>query len=191
MPLRLGQVIVSEVHRANPLSRLIAWRTGSRVTHAMIYVGRNKVIEAVWPQVRWANLDEKLAAWKAEDQAYAFLDLPGIKLNQRAEVAWQAMQFVGRIYDVGQMAIFAVTGRFWHDGSGTQVCSRNVTASYAPVADLFDAETLAKYYPANSPRLANLRAGAATPGDLLTSKLEVVDFVPSSTVRTIADFHTP
>lgn len=191
MTLRIGQVLVSEVHHSNPLSRLIAWRTGSRITHAMIYVGRNKVIEAVWPQVRWADLDSKIADWKTEDQAWAVLDLPGVKLNQRAEVQWQAMQSVGRIYDVGQLAIFALTGRFWHDGPGTQVCTRLVTASYAPVADLFDAETLAKNYPAHFPRLANLRAGAATPGDLLKSKLEVVDFVPSSTVRSIADFHTP
>ena len=188
--LRMGQVVVTEMNRHNVLSRAIARVTRSVVTHSFMALGSTYGIEAVFPRVRVIDTAEKLAHLKANDQAYAVLDLPTSTLGQRYNAVIKALTYEGRFYDVGQLLMYGLTHKFWNDGSGTLICSRLVTASYLEGANisLFPDELLASKYGETHPRLANLRAGYATPADLLLSKLEVVDFVPSSHSPTLAAF---
>lgn len=188
--MRMAQVIVTEMNRHNVLSRAIAHTTHSVVTHCFMALGASYGIEATFPRVRTFNLDEKLDELRANDQAYAVLDIPSLTLGQRYNAVVKALSYEGRFYDVGQMLLYALTHKFWNDGTGTLLCSRLVTAAYLEGAkvSLFPEDLLAAKYGETHPRLANLRAGYATPADLLASKLEVVDFVPSSHSATLAAF---
>lgn len=188
--LRMGQVVVTEMNRHNVLSRAIARATRSVVTHSFMALGAEYGIEAVFPRVRVINTTEKLSHLRDNDQAYAILEVPGSTLGQRYNAVLKALSYEGRFYDVGQLLLYALTHKFWNDGSGTLLCSRLITASYLEGAaiSLFPDELLASKYGETHPRIANLRAGYATPADLLLSKLDVVDFVPSSHSPTLAAF---
>jgi hypothetical protein len=188
--LKMGQVVVTEVNRHNVLSRAISHCTRSVVTHAFLSTGGDYAIEAAFPKVRVISVEERLAHLRANDQAYAVLDLPGITVGKRYLVGTKAHEYVGHNYDVGQALLYAFTNKFWNDGTGTLLCSRLVTASYLSGAkiDLFPEELLAQKYDDSNPRLDNLRAGYAVPADLLHSKLEVVDFVPSSHSQSLDAF---
>lgn len=189
MQFREGQVIVSEGNRKSLISKGIAFYTGSWATHAFIYVGNGQGVEATFPRVRYLDVNKRIEELKRKNRAFVVLELPGITDDLRTAVARKAETYVGRFYDVGQLLVYMLLGKFWKDGTGTLVCSRLVTAAHYSVGEvLFDEETLAKYYPPCHPRLDNLRRGYATPVDLLTSRLEVVDFCPSSRIRKIEDF---
>lgn len=187
--LRPAQIIVTEGYRYKPLSMGIAHFTGSWATHAFIATVGGEAVEAKLPRVRTFRVEDRIRQLHRENRAYAVLDIPSLPTVQRLLIAQKATSYVGRFYDVGQLALFAVTGKFWGDGAGTVVCSRLITASFRAGAntDLFPAEVLATYPPKHR-RLDNLRDGYATPVDLLRSRLEVVDFVPSTRIKTIEEF---
>lgn len=188
--LRLAQVVVTEGTRGSLLSEGIAYCTGSWATHAFISGWGVSAVEAWFPKVRRINVVERLAQLHEQGRAYAILDLPSLTIKQRMDAVARAESYVGRYYDIGQAALFALTGKFWHDGPGTLVCSRLITAAYYAGAkeDLFDDATLAAKYSVTFPRLGNLQHGYAVPADLFNSRLEVVDFVPSSHIQSIEQF---
>lgn len=188
--LKMGQVVIQEVDRTNWLSRTVASCTHSQVTHAWIATRRGYGVEAWFPQVRIIPVKERLAELRAKDRAFAILDLPSIGQVERAAIVDKAESYIGRWYDVGQILLFLLTGEFWDDGAGTLICSRLVTASYFSGAqeNLFPDALLATEFPVTFPRLDNLRAGYVVPSDLLRSRLEVVDFRPSSHIHTVDDF---
>lgn len=188
--LRLAQIVVSEGTRSSLLSRGIAYCTGSWATHVFMAGWGTGGIEAWFPKVRLMNVNERVERLQQEDRAFAVLDIPTLTFKQRAAAVTKAMSYVGRYYDVGQVALFALTGKFWHDGPRTLMCSRLITSAYYSGAkvDVFDDATLGTHYPITFPRLANLRHGYAVPADLLNCRLEVVDFVPSSRITSLEQF---
>lgn len=189
MLLRVAQVVVTE-GKHKPWSLAIRYCTNSPATHAFLSVGRGQAVEAWMPTIRRFSATRRMEELRDQDRAFAVLDLPHLHLNDRVKIAAKAEEFVGRPYDWGQMLLFGMTGRFWQDGAGTQVCSRLITASFKDGMgiDLFPASVLATHFPPNFTRLDNLRDGAIAPVDLLKSSLEVVAFSPSSRVRDVADF---
>jgi hypothetical protein len=185
--LRLGQVVVTEGGRDSLISRGIAEFQGSWATHAFIGVGKGRAVEAHFPRVRYLNVADRVRELKAQDRAFAILDLPDLRLDRRLLTARKAEEFVGRFYDVGQVLLYALTNRFWNDGTGTLVCSRVVTGAFfgGGKENLFDGATLDRHYPVGHPRRTNLASGYATPADLLASRLQLVEFFPSSRVHTL------
>jgi uncharacterized protein YycO len=188
MATKAAQVVVTEGSHKSLISLAIRWATGSWWTHAFLVVGLEQGIEAKLPRVAPVDVQERLAELRREDRAYAILDLPSLSSPQRLAIVQQANSYIGRFYDLGQDILFALTGQFWNDGTGTLVCSRLITAAYADGAhqDLFDEATLAQQFVPTHSRLDNLRSGFAIPSDLLQSRLEVVEFVPSSRIRSLA-----
>jgi len=194
--LRAGQVVVEECNRANPFSRSIAKATRSQVTHTFIVGARGEIIEAAFPRVRRVAADAKVADLRRQQRAFAVLDVPDLNVFERLRVALKAETYVGRYYDVGQLLLYWATGQFWQDGAGTLVCSRLITASYYAGLglDLFPQRILDAHYghlKAGDPRLADLKAGYVTPVDLLWSRLELVEFVPSATTPTFEALRGP
>jgi hypothetical protein len=186
--LRIGQVVVQEAAH-DWVGRAIAHYTNSRVSHAFLATIPGQGVEAWFPRVRHVRTRARLAELYHDDRAYVVLDLPGITADQRRRVAAAAEAYVGRWYDVGQVLLYAATRRFWNDGTGTLVCSRVVTGAFRQAGiDLFSPAVIRSRRPA---RAENLRRGWATPVDLLTSRLDVVDFRPSSRVRRIVDLIFP
>jgi hypothetical protein len=159
--------------------------THQRASHSILVTGADSGVEAWFPRVREVpNLSDRLATFRDQKRAYALLDLPTLTVARRLQIARNGLSYVGRFYDIGQVVLFALTGRFWSDGAGTLVCSRLVTAAYFDAREnLFDAEVLGAL-PPDFPRCANLAQGWVTPGDLLYSRLVVREFVPSATAPT-------
>ena len=188
--LRLAQVVVTEGQRDSLISKGIARFTGSWATHVFISGWGSGGVEAWLPKVKPLDVAERLEELRSQDRAYVVLDLPSLTIKQRMAIVAKAESYIGRYYDVGQILLFALTGKFWSDGPGTLVCSRLITAAYFSGAEenLFDDLTLGTKYPLTFPRIGNLRRGYAVPSDLLNSRLEVVQFVPSSHIKSIEQF---
>jgi len=198
----IGQVFITEGDRSSFISRAVAWATGSWATHAFIVTDLDTLTEADFPLVRNASLKERLNKLERSDRAWVALDLPGINISRRCRVARKAQSYVGRFYDVGQLFVYAINklynmvfrghreGSFWRDGVGTLVCSRLVTAAYYSGigVNLFPDDLLAQHYPNGHSRLDNMRNGYVVPVDFLKSALTVVDFQPSSRIKTVEDF---
>lgn len=187
MALRLGQVLVVE-GGSGWESRGVMAATKQRATHSVLITGADRGVEAWFPRVREVpDVAARLVEYRDQKRAYAILDLPTLTLARRLQIAKNGLSYVGRFYDIGQVVLFALTGRFWSDGAGTLVCSRLVTAAYFDAREnLFDADTLTAL-PPGFPRRANLAQGWVTPGDLLYSRLVVREFVPSATAPTLHD----
>lgn len=187
--MRIGQIIVTEGERDSLISQMIAHHTGSWATHTFLVSVDGWGIEARFPFVRLMDVEARLDQLRCEDRAYVVLDIPELTEAERAGISLRAWEFLGRWYDIGQALLFILTGQFWKDGDGTLTCSRLITASYFDGAsyDLFSKDILDEKYPATHPRVRGLQRGYATPADLLTSRLEVVDFHPSSRIQSVAD----
>jgi hypothetical protein len=184
-----AQVVVIEVNRSSWFSRQVAKHTSSSVTHTIMVTGPNRGVEAHVPRVRAFDLDERFKTWQTHDQAYAVLDIPGLGLLTRQKIAAQAESYIGRWYDVGQALLFAATGGFFKDGTGTLVCSRLITGAFwGGNVNLFPGTLLDEQFPIGDARRGNVADGYAIPSDLLKSKLEVVQFQPSTRIRDVADF---
>jgi uncharacterized protein YycO len=179
--VRPGQIILTEGGRTDFVSSAIRWATGSRLTHCFIVTGRDEMVEAYVPRVRKYSLEARLRELEQENRAYYLLDLPGITLQQRCRLVERARHYVGRFYDVGQALFFGLARRFTgHDGAGTLICSRLITAVFKEALDV-DLFTTAMIEPSDT-RRAQLAAGECTPNDLLRSKLRVLRFIPSKTM---------
>lgn len=185
-----AQVIVTEGERGSCISEAIAAFTDSWATHAFLVTLGGQAVEATFPRVAPLDYAARLQLLEAQDRAYAVLDLPNITADERRAIANKVTSYIGRWYDLGQLLLFAATGRFWGDGTGTLDCSRLITGAYAEGANvnLFSEEVLEKYKTQLGDRIGNLRHGFPLPAELLTSKLEVVAFHPSSRIRAVADF---
>lgn len=188
MEYRTAQVILTECNWLNPLSRLISASEGSPITHSFIVTGQNLAVEASWPRVHKFSLSDHLSHMTEHDQAYVVLDIPELTDDDRRKVAAKAESYIGRWYDIGQALLYALTHKFWNDGTGTLLCSRLVTAAFYSGLDLslFPEVVLTAQF-ADSPKLDNLRSGYATPADLLRSKLTVVGFSPSSRFHSVEE----
>lgn len=184
MRFRRGQVIVTACNRDSVFSRAIAASSGSPVTHGWIVTGPNRAVEATFPRIRAFDIDAKLRELAKHDQAYVVLDMR-LGVKTRLDIATKAETYIGRWYDVGQILLYALTHKFWNDGSGTMVCSRLITAAYREAAgiSLFTEEILDGIE--EGVRKDNLRNGYATPADLLRSRLRIVAFNPSSRFPTL------
>jgi hypothetical protein len=179
----LGQVVVSDGPRDSFISREVSRVTRSPRTHAFIITGPDRITEAWVPRVREYSLSERLSQLHREGRGYAVLDAPWLEARNRRWIADKARSYEGRWYDLGQIALFYLTRRFWNDGDGTLVCSRLVTASYwhGGGFHLFPDWHLRKLQRdpnidqrALAARWSNLRQGYATPADLEWSQLEAV-----------------
>jgi uncharacterized protein YycO len=182
--MKQGQVVITEGNRRSLISKLIAWKTQSWWTHTLIVTGKDEAVEAVLPRVRKIKLSERLLELHEEDRAYVVLDFPTLTLQQRWRVALTTGSFVGKFYDLGQLLIYAVLGKFRNDGQGTVVCSRLVSAVYKTALgiDIWDASKT----PSDFGRLDDLRDNEVTPHDLLLrTKLQIIHFKPSSLIPSL------
>ena len=156
----------------------------------VLVLNATTAIESRFPRVRIFDLSSALAEWRAQDRAYAVLDLPDQSDETRQQIVACARTYLGRWYDVPQMVLFLLTARFWNEGVHRLVCSRLVAESYIAGGHetLFPEDLLAKRYALDDPRLDNLRMGEVAPVDFLRSRLRMIDFQPSTRVRTPAGF---
>lgn len=188
--LAVGQVVVTEGERDSCVSKAIAAFSHSWATHCFLLTGLGTAVEAKFPRVVQLDPVVRLSALRDADRAYVVLDYPGVTAPDRLRIAQRADSYVGRWYDVGQLLLFALTHRFWGDGTGTLDCARLVTGAYDEGAhiDLFPKDFLDAHKAQLGHRIGNLAHGFPLPFELLTSKLEVVEFHPSSRIRAVADF---
>jgi hypothetical protein len=180
--MKIGQVIVTEGDRKSWISKGIAWKTESWWTHSLIVVDPGTAVEATFPKIRFLDLEQRLEQLRKQDRAYVVLDLP--TEYSRYAVARAACGFVGKFYDVGQILVYAATGRFIGDGVGTLVCSRLCAAAFKRGinVDIWDPSKVRDDFA----RKGDLAANEVTAPDLLyRSKLEIVRFQPSSRIRRV------
>lgn len=179
---KTGQIVVTEGNRSSWISRVIAWKTRSWWTHAFVVTSKTTGVEAVVPRVRKFNLAERMKQLDQEDRAYAVLEIPYHTLQRGFRIAGTAKTYVGRFYDIGQL--YATTGRFWADGSGTVVCSRAVSGILHDSIKhtLFTDECLDTVFADDLDCRDNLLVGVGSAADMFNSTLKVVDFKPSSKI---------
>ncbi|CAN5699565.1 hypothetical protein BH23GEM3_BH23GEM3_04400 [soil metagenome] len=187
-PFLPAQAVVTEGDWTSWVSRAIRRVTGSKWTHTFLVTGPDELIEAWFPRVRTRTLSERTAELARDGRDYVVLELPETTDAERHAVVNKAKEYVGRFYDVGQVLLYYTLRRFWKDGEGTLICSRLVTAAHfsglgPERGNLFPPEVLAAVPPRLEARMDNLKAGYATPDDLLYSRLvrirtEVVETVP-------------
>ncbi len=180
LPLpKLGQIILTEGAPDSLVSKGITFFTKSLWTHAFIVTGPDEAVEARFPRIRTIKLSTRMAALQAAGRAYIVLDLPGLSKGTRVAMAEKARSYVGRFYDVSQIFSYAAFGEFRGESQRTVMCSRMITAAFHAVGEeLYDTATLIKKS-APRHRIPNLRAGYATPVDLLFSRLVIVRYHPS------------
>jgi hypothetical protein len=167
--LYTGQVVVTEGSRTDSVSKMVAWATGSWLTHCFMVTGPNELVEAYVPRVRTSSLSDRLKELIEEDRAFYVLDLPGLTLSDRCKLARTAHGYVGRMYDVGQAILSGLAKKFVDDGKATIICSKATTGIFK------DALSVSLFEGSNS---------ACTPADLLKSRLTLVKFKPSSRITT-------
>jgi uncharacterized protein YycO len=175
--MKLGQVLLTEGERTSFVSRGIARHSGCWFTHINLITGPAELTEATFPRVRRYSLNDRMKELESKGRRWRLLDLDGLSSWQRRQIAAKGVSYVGRFYDVGQIALFMLTRAFHNDGEGTMVCSRLITAAYLSGAGirLFPEAVLKGLEDQGSLRVANLRKGYATPGDYFTSALVEVD----------------
>lgn len=189
---RVGQVVVTEGNRDSWISKTIAWATGSWATHVFLVLDDQQAIEAKFPRVRVINTSARIAELEEQGRAYVVMEHPELKVSARWRLAEHAMGMVGRWYDLGQVLLYLVSGRFWRDGAGTLTCSRLVTAAFQNVGvSLFPDRLLDSRRAVFNGRLDNVRRGYATPVDLLLSSLVTVHFSASPEIRSVDDLLPP
>jgi uncharacterized protein YycO len=173
--LKLGQVVLTE-GSTRWISLIIKRVTGSKFTHAFIYVGNNKIVEVWFPKCRTYALDKRMAELKAGNREHILLDLPGITLMQRVRVARQAYSYRNRWYNVSDVLVYLFLGRFFADKGRNLFCSRLAAAAfYSGIGvSIFTEEILNKKLPVPYRRAQykNLLEGYPVPHELLYSKLE-------------------
>jgi hypothetical protein len=192
-PFRRGHVVVTEGTPGDLVSGAVGWASKSPWTHAFMVTNPGEGTEAWFPRVRRFSLDERLRELKREGRAYAVLAYPGLGMQTRLRLGRHALGYVGRFYDIGQIALFVGTrvltgtGQFHNDGSGTVVCSRLISAAFYEGLGihLWPERVLEARLPVDYPRLADLRRGYATPGELLSSALQPIHFEPSANIASL------
>jgi len=185
--LRKGQVVVTEGSRSklSLFSRAIARATRSWATHTWVVTGEDELVEAWFPQVRATSLSKRLKQLDRQDRAVVILDLPRLDETQRNKVAEKAGSYTGRLYNVLQAAWYGIFRDFLNDRHmKSLICSRLVTAAYFSGigVNLFPDRIIEKHFK-NSTRVGSLRRGYVTPADLLQCKLEIIDFIPSTRIK--------
>lgn len=186
-----GQVVVTEGSHSSFVSWSIAKATDSWATHAFVITDPQyeAAVESTFPRVKAFNYNERFEKLEKENRAYAVLDLLALTDEQRQQVADKAESYIGRWYDVGQLFVYLLMGKFISDGAGTLVCSRLITSAFMDIGiDIFPNEVLYEKIGMNSKRFENLTRGYATPVDLLASSLQLISFKPSTTIGSLEEF---
>lgn len=131
--LEKGDIILSTT--ADAVSKIVKYATNSKYSHARVYIGGGKVIEAIDPKVR----REKIITVMEEDLYTAVYRYPGLTLMQKIKIVHYASQQLEKEYDlsgalgssrVGMIAAPALTITNLIDSESDFYCSELVAFAY-------------------------------------------------------------
>jgi cell wall-associated NlpC family hydrolase len=154
--LQKGDIILSTT--SEPVSKIVKFTTDSKYSHARVYIGNNKIIEAIDPKVKLDNITEVMVG----DLYTVVYRYPNLTEMQKLKIVQYATLQINKEYDL--------SGAIGTSNAGSlPIFAAKIHNMINPEVDLYCSELVAFAYKSAGISLGKLPS-QTTPKDLATNK---------------------